>query len=175
MVVKKSLNVPVAITKLTKTEKEVLHLLAEEFLTPKQIMLRRQTTPQAFYKIRRKLINKGALTLTNNYNPTTQPIKPFNKNNYLIRLHGEEINIKIIYQDHRYLKILKKSNSLFLDSNTIRLYKNSIEIYSGQSFFGQTKSEANAKSMDYWRSFFNKLEYQLKVILVKNNKLILNL
>ena len=158
------LNIPIK-KSLTKTEKIILHLITEEFLTPKQIALRRNFSIQAFYKHRRNIVKKGALTL---YNSSTTNI-PLNQK-YLIRLHGEEINIKIIYQDHRYQKILKKSNTLFIDSNTVRLYKNSIEIYSGQSFFGNTKSEANSKSIDYWRIFFTRLEYQLKIIFIKNLK-----
>ncbi len=161
---KNGLNIP-SKKYLTKTEKIILHLITEEFLTPKQITLRRNTSIQAFYKIRRKLINKGALTIANSQT-TPQPLNL----NYLIRLHGEEINIKIVYQDHRYQNKLKKCNTLFIDSNTIRLYQNSIEIYSGQSFFGNTKTEANSKSMDYWRTFITKLEYNLKVILVKERK-----
>jgi len=163
MVYKKGLIIPVR-KPLTKTEKEILHLIADEFLTPKQICLRRKTSNQAFYKIRKKLIQKGYLNLVELSDTTNQPSNLNNK----IRLHGEEFNIKIIWQDYRYQYKFKRNNILYIDSNTIRLYKKSIEIYSGQSFFGKTSQDATAKSIEYWKRFITRLENELKIILIKN-------
>ncbi len=166
MVYKKGLYVPLG-KSLTKTEKEILHLISDEFLTPKQIILRRKTSPQAFYKIRRRLIHKGYLNLVNQ-DPTRQPVNLLVNQKNKIRLHGEEFNIKILWQDHRYQSKFKKSNVQYIDGNTIRLYKKSIEIYSGQSFLGDTAQSATAKSIEYWKRFLTRLEHDLIIIIIKN-------
>lgn len=148
---------------LTKTEKEILHLLIEEFLTIKQIASTRKTSIQAVYKIIKSLKKKGAY---NSGLKKVEKIEPtYNQND--IRLHGQEFNIKIIRQDEKYQKLLEKSNILFLDGNSVRLYKNSIEIYSGQSFYGKEQNEAEKKSLDYWNRFFSRLEHHTGVILIK--------
>lgn len=151
--------------KLTKAERDVLHFLTDEFLTIKQIAIRRRTSIQAVYKIasslkKKGLINKG-LKKVENFQPTFQPFQP------KIRLHGQEFNVKLLYKDYKYREILKKSNTIITDGNTIRLYKNSIEVYSGQSFFADTTQKATVRSFKYWNRFFSRLEHDLKVILVK--------
>lgn len=148
---------------LTKAEKEVLHLLTEEFLTIKKIAQRRGTSLQAVYKITKKLKEKGAYNL--GLKKVEKVESTFNQND--VRLHGQEFNIKILFQDNKYQRKLERANILFLDGNTIRLYKNSIEVYSGQSFYGKTANESEKKSLEYWNSFLVRLEHDLKVILVK--------
>lgn len=151
-------------TKLTKAELEVLNLITDSYLTIKQVSLKRNCSVQAIYKILSKLRKKGAITRglkkVENFQPT---IQPFSK----IRLHGQEFNIKIIWQDNKYQTILQKSNLIYIDGNTIRLYGNSIEIYSGHNFFAENEQIATRKSLDYWRKFFIRLEHDLKIILVK--------
>lgn len=150
---------------LTQAEKEVLKMITEDFLTPKQIQLRRQCSRQAFYKILKKLKQKGAInTGLQQVDKTEAPV-----NQQLIRLHGQEFHIKIIYQDQNYQKALKNSNILFLEGHTIKLYRNAIEVYAGEgtSFFGDDAHRAFAKSLDYWKRFFVRLENDLKLILVK--------
>ena len=56
---------------------------------------------------------------------------------------------------------------MFLDSNSIRLYKNSIEVYSGQSFYGKSANISENKSLEYWQSFLTRLEHELKVVILK--------
>lgn len=151
-------------TPLTPSEKEILILLTEEFKTIKQIAQRRKTSVQAVYKHLKNIKQKGHLG---------QGFKGFKKvqptiNQRDIRLHGQELNIKLIYQNPYYQKLLGKSNTLFLDGNTIRLYKNSVEVYLGQSFYGTTTQEADAKSISYIQKFLLRLESDLKVTLVKN-------
>ena len=148
---------------LTPAENDVRYLLTEEFLTIKQIAQRRKTSIQAVYKLLRKIKKKGEIGLG---------FKGFKKSNPLpskgdIRLHGQEINIKIIYQNPIYQKLLNKSNTLFLDGNTIRLYKNSVEIYLGQSFYGKTTREVDNNSLRYIKKFILRLENDLKVVLMK--------
>ena len=149
---------------LTKAEKEILHLLTDEFLTIKQIQKQRKCSLQAVYKIIKKLKEKGAYDV--GLNKVEKVQSTFNQAD--LRLHGQEFNIRILLQNNKYQKQLSKSNILFLDGNTIRLYKNSIEIYSGQSFYGKTINEAENKSIDYWKRFIIRLEHDLSLILIKN-------
>lgn len=148
---------------ITNIEKEVLHLLTEEFLTIKQIAQRRKTTIQAVYKIVKTIKKKGALD--GGLNRVEKVESTFNQSD--VRLHGQEFNIRILWQDNKYQELLEKSNTLFIDGNTIRLYKNSIEIYSGQSFYGKSANISESKSLSYWKGFIARLEHDLKILLIK--------
>lgn len=150
---------------LTEAEKEVLKMITEDFLTPKQIQLRRHCSRQAFYKILKKLKQKGALNSgLQQVDKTDAPV-----NLQPIRLHGQEFNIKILYQDQNYQKALERSNILFLEGHTVKLYRNSIEVYAGEgtSFYGDDAHNAFSKSLVYWKKFFVRLENDLKLILIK--------
>jgi len=154
------------LSKLTQAEKEVLYLLTQEFLTTNQIQIRRQCTRQAVNKILQNLKKKGAYNVGCQMVDKSQPTsKKFNHNT--IRLHAQEFNIKILYQDYKYNKILEKSNTIIIDGNTIRLNQDTIEVYSGQAFYSDDCQKATVKSFEYWTRFFTRLEHDLKVILVK--------
>jgi len=164
---KDGLIYPNSNSNLTNAEKEVLKLITEEFLTLKQIQLRRDCSKQAVYKIIKSLKKKGVLNQglqQVDFNQSTS--QPKCKN----RLHGQEINIKIINKSQKYLEIIKKSNLIIRNGHTIRLYSSSIEIYSGEgiSFLGTDEIEATRKSLDYWKKFIVSLENEFKVILLKN-------
>jgi hypothetical protein len=161
---KHGLICPSTSPKLTLAEQEVLHLISDEFLTLKQISKRRQCSLQAVYKIIKKLKQKGAYGTGLNKVENIQPT--FNQSD--IRLHGQEFNIRILFQDNKYQELLNKSNTLFIDSNTIRLYKNSIEIYSGNSFYGKNSNEAEKHSLEYFERLFNRLEHDLSISIKKN-------
>lgn len=161
---KKGLKLPNKSVGLTIAQKEVLHLLTDEFLTIKQIAHRRECSLQAVYKIVSQIKKKGDLSMGLNRVEKVEPT--FNQSD--IRLHGQEINIRIFWQDNKYQKLLQKSNTLFLDGNTIRLYKNSIEVYLGQSFFGKTINQAEKNSLEYLQRFLKRLEHELKVGIIKN-------
>lgn len=150
---------------LTEAEKEVLKMITEEFLTPKQIQIRRKCSRQAFYKILKKLKQKGALNSgLQQVDKTDAPV-----NLQPIRLHGQEFNIKLLFQDQNYQKALERSNLIFLEGHTVKLYRNSLEIYAGEgtSFYGDTAHDAFSKSLIYWKKFIVRLENDLKVILMK--------
>ena len=164
MVENKGLKSRKKATILTEVEKEILHLLTDEFLTIKQIKQRRNCSLQAVYKIIKELKQKGAYD--SGLNRVEKVESTFNQSD--LRLHGQELNIRLLYQNPKYQIELKKSNILFLDGNTVRLYKNSIEIYSGQFFYGKTINEAEIKSLEYWKRFLARLEHDLTIILVKN-------
>lgn len=160
---KHGLKLPVKSSKLTTAQNEVLHLITDEFLTIKQIAQRRHSSIQAVYKIATQIKNKGYLGL--GLNKVEKVESTFNQSD--VRLHGQEFNIRILWQDNKYQELLEKSNTMFLDSNTIRLYKNSIEIYSGQSFYGKSANISEYNSLNYWKGFIARLEHDLKVSLLK--------
>ncbi len=151
--------------KLSKEQEEVLYLLTKEFLTTKQVALRRKTTLQATYKTINKIKQKGYLKSipkgVENYQPTFKP--PTNQ----IRLHGQELNIKLLFKDEKYKLLLNKTNLLYIDGNPIRLYTNSIEVYITKSFYADNANKATSKSMQYITRLLNKVENDLKVIIVK--------
>jgi len=163
---KKSIKIPQPYSKLSDTQKEILYLISEDFLTIEQIANRRGTSQTAVYKIVKKLKNKGFLAMNFRGVKKIQPstLTPSDK-----RLHSQEWNIKILWQNHYYQNKYKKSNTRFIDGHTIRLYRNSIEVYAGEgtSFFGETEQRATAKSLVYWERFFHKLEHEFKIILIK--------
>ncbi len=161
---KKGLKLPIKSVELTTAQKEVLHLLTDEFLTIKQIAQRRYCSLQAVYKIVTQIKKKGSFGI--GLNRVEKVESTFNESD--IRLHGQEINIRIIWQDSKYQELLNKSNTLFLDGNTIRLYKNSIEVYLGQSFFGKTTNEVEEKSLEYIQRFLIRLEHNLGIGIIKN-------
>lgn len=151
-------------TSLTTSEKEILHLLTDEFLTVKQICYRRHYSHQFVYKILKNLKKKGAFSIANIKVASPRgTMQPKGK----IRLHSQEFNIKILWQNPVYQKILKTNNLKFIDGNTIKFYRNSIEIYSGQSFYGNDAQEAMSKSLEYWKHFFARVEHELHVLLMK--------
>ncbi len=152
--------------KLSKEQEDVLYLLTNEFLTPKKIAIRRNTSFQAAYKTIKKLKEKGAL---NNRLEGVEKIEgTFQPPTNQIRLHAQEFNIKLLFKDQRYNELLDKSNIEYIDGNTIKLYSNSIEIYSAHIFMGEDVQSATSKSIHYWNRFFIKLEDYFNVILMKN-------
>jgi hypothetical protein len=153
---------------LTSSEKEVLHLLTAEFLTPQKIMIRRKCSQQAVSKIICSLKKKGALTTTLKAVVKTQSTKQPSQPKHQIRLHGQEFNIDILYKDERYNKTATESNTIIEDGNTLRLYKDSIEVYSGQFFYADDAQKATANSFIYWNRFFTRLEHRLNIIIVKS-------
>ena len=152
--------------KFTKVENEVLNLLMEH-LTIKQIAIRRRTKTKTVYKSIQNLRKKGAISkpfFKVEKKRGTSPIKDIQTG---IRLHSQEINIKILYQSQQYKQTLSACNYLIIDDNTIKLYRNSIEIYINHSFFNKTVDGAHADSLIYLKRIIGRLEYRLKLILTK--------
>lgn len=165
----RGLNVRGTNSKLSKEQQEVLYLLTKEFLTPKQVTIRRQTSTTATYNILNKLREKGVIDSKfkgvekNRMHYSTPP-----KNQ--IRLHAQEFNINLLFKDERYKELKIKSNIVNIDGNTIKLNRNSIEVYSGASFYGKTANKAYSKSVLYFKRLFLKIENDLKIIILKDRK-----
>lgn len=138
----------------TKAEQEILNLLQQN-ITIKEIANRRQTSVRAVQKIVKKLKEKQVLGSSYKgfvSNPSTTPPSPHK----LIRLHGQEFNIKIKYKSQNYKQISE------LKGNKIRfLNDNKIEIYSKQHFFGKSGWEAHYNSELYFKRFFILLQNKL--------------
>jgi hypothetical protein len=154
---------------LSELQKEVLRLLTEEYLTPSKIAIYRHTSLNAVYKVIKVLKEKGLI------NMKTQKVEKIQctenstfKKTTQIRLHGQEFNIQIITKGKNYEDIRNKSNVRIIDDNTIRLYENSIEVYSEQSFFSDDVKQATAKSFQYFNRLFTRLENDLDVLIVKS-------
>lgn len=170
------------IPKLTKTEKEILRLSNDEYLTPKQISIRRGTSNSFTYKIIRNIKQKGAFSNTSKKvhfsGYTSEPFKkgnqPLKKGNQ-IRLHGQVFHIKLIYKDHRYMNKVNNNNILSIDGNTIRIHKDTLIIYSNKDFFAENAQRATINSMSYWTKFFHRLEDYFNIIIVKHRKENINL
>lgn len=151
-------------SKLTKAEKEILNLLTDEFLTTKKIAIRRKTSVRAVQKIIKKLKEKGA------YNIGSQKVRFIEGTSEPngIRLHAEQWLIKIIEKNNNYKEKIGKS--ILIDNNTIRIHRDCISIYSNTYFYGNDVWSATAKSINYWNSLITKLEWELKIILIKPRK-----
>lgn len=157
------------IEKPTKTEEEILHLLCDEHLIINQIAKKRKCTPRAIRKHVKNLKEKGLINriyFTPSQNSMYPRCPPTKGTKHQIRFHAEEFNIKIIQKGDTYRKKSKKR--IVMDGNTVRCYRNSIEIYSGKSFFEETAQKATAEANKYWNRFITTLENDLDVILLKD-------
>lgn len=173
-------------SKLSKEQAAVLHMITEEFLTPEQIRIARQTSRQAVHKIIRKLREKGLLGkgLTKGLTKSTPLRAPTAIKAGMIRLHGQQWRAEFVYKSERYDVLRERGNLLFIDGNTVELNKDCIEVYgatddesnSSLGFFGEDVTRATFISFDYWNRFFTRLESELGVVLVKpranNRKLV---
>lgn len=159
---KKRFKVRGAFSKLTFTQKETLDLSIDDFLTPKQIALRRGVSVRAVYKTFNILQKKG-------YNLTGK--KRFTKKGvglepHAIRYHGIRLHIQILWKDQKYKKFINKIQEI--DGNTIQTYRNALEIHILHSFEGKDENEATAKGIDYITKLLRIVESKLKIILIKN-------
>lgn len=180
----------------TKKELEILNCLSQDYMTIKQIAIERNCTDKAVYKIIKNLKKKGLINIAqkstigrhSTLSGKTERLKKVEKQGghfstpnhqptigtstttsadapHLIRLHGQQFIIKILWHDQRYTD--KPGTIINIDGNKIKCNKDSIEIYSNQSFFGADPQEATAKSIEYWEQFITRIEHDLKILLIK--------
>lgn len=169
---KKPLHTQYDYTDLTKTEAEVFILLTKDFLTPTQVRIRRGISRQAIHIHIASLKRKGYL------NSSLQDVKQNVKETRctsqakrVFRLHGEEWNVKLIWKGEKYKRLINKSNLLNIDGNTIRLFNESLEIYSGHSYLNEDVNVCIRESLDYNNRLFTRLESDLGIVIVKDRKL----
>jgi len=156
--------------KLSKEQQKVYVLLVERYLTVKQIAQRRKTSLSAVYKIIRKLKNKGIINYLNKGSKINEcTFEPPLKRKNAIRLHGLEINARILYKSTAYYEQFNKKAKISIDNNTIRLYKRSIEIYIKESFYSDSVEKAAEKGIIYLQRLLVKLENRLKISLFRHN------
>lgn len=139
-------------------------------MTVNQIAIKRETSNKAVYKIIKKLKEKGYLSGgVEKGLKKSEPLRRVSKvSKNMIRLHGQEFNIKIISKSNYYRNLIMKTNMLEIDGHTIRLYRDSIEIYAKKDFIAETAHRATAISIQYWDRFLIKLENEFKVVLKLN-------
>jgi hypothetical protein len=162
----KRFTLPKKKLRIKASAKEVLNMITIDHLTPQEVAIRRQTSIRAVYKVIAKLKEKGLFDTAFNQVNLCQSTEPFSEP-LRMRLHGQEWNIKIIQKSEKYIKSRQNANTIIIDGNTIRLYQDAIEIYSGQSFYEKDENRATAVSLAYWERFFARLEHEFGVILIK--------
>lgn len=158
---------------LTKNQEEVLYLLLDERLTPKQIAKNKGVSRQAVYKTISKLKENGYIKeveLNTYFSGGSQRLYSTSSNKLNeYRLHGERLTIKILRVSEKYINMLEKKNHDIFDRNNIRLYKDSIVIYSNRDFWGDSVNKCVKLSLDYWNRFITRLENRYGVHLLTYN------
>lgn len=168
---------------LSPEQAEVLYMLTQEYETPKNISIRRETSLSATYKTINKLRQKGYLSegyirglkktgTGQSFQPPKRLVKytPVSSGNHGIRLHGQEFNIKILHKTSFYDELRGKRNFVYEDENPVRIYKDSLEVYSNKDFFGDDEQRATAQSLFYWGKIFSRLEARLKIVFIKGSR-----
>jgi DNA-binding CsgD family transcriptional regulator len=158
--------------RLTRVEKEILVFLQDDFLTPLQIALRRGCSVSAVHKIIRSIRCKGyvgnMVHRVQNSDPTCEPY--IKEGVGSVRLHGQHFVLQLIESPSlRYVEARAKRNIEYVNGHTVKLHRRAVEVIagSGVSFFGEDAASVTAQSMVYWTTFFQRLESNLGVLLVK--------
>lgn len=157
---------------ISNEQREILNLLTQEFLTPKQIATRRQTTIYAVYKTIRKLKKKGHLkggyknAFKNRGVTKSQGVQK-------LRLHNIQESVKILESSKFYERLRQKKNKLALDGLTIMLYKDSVQLFTQEyiSFYGKTTNECYSNAIKFFSRFYTLIENDYKIVIEKNRVL----
>lgn len=152
---------------LGTSEKETLQLYTQEFLTPKQIAKRRGLAQSTIRNQLASLRRKGYLTKGNRQHQQVPSCMPHEVVTKKLRLHGEEFHVKILNTSTPFLRRLGREKDLFLDGSRVRLSKDSLRVWSGMSFWGDSVEQVESAARDYWLRFFSSLEHELNVLLLK--------
>ena len=150
----------------SNVQNQILKLYTIDHLTVKKIAYKRKTTVQAVYKVLKELRKKG---LINKGLKSTTTLLPGGFNRYF-RLHGLQWDITIIDQGNIYHNARERGNIINLNSNTIVMYKDKIEIYLGKdiSFSSETLEETFIQAFSYFNDLIYKLETRYNITLIKN-------
>jgi hypothetical protein len=161
---KKGRNERIRNQEVSPQQQEILGMLTEERMTPKQIALRRKTHLSAVYKTIKKLRNKGLLGFKTIRAEGVEKIRS-TITPHQIRLHGVELNIKILWKDERYKEKIGKVTDI--DGTTIKTYNNSIEIYLNKSFYAEDEHKSTKDMLEYARRLITRIENDFNIILIK--------
>ena len=146
-------------------------MLTKEFLTVQKIAIKRNTSQQAVYKIINKLRKKGYLK--GGLNKGLKKVRHITNTGVdrkqYARLHGLQLNIKIIHKSQYYDNLREKSNVMRLEDATITLHKESINIYSSDNleFGAQNSNRAISKALNHFIDLIHSLEQKLHCMLIK--------
>jgi len=155
---------------ISDEQEEVLRLLQQDYLTVNQIAQRRNTSNKAVYKILSKLKKKGLFRggLKQGVEKSGVTNIHQQKSSNMIRLHNEQFNIQIQFKGNSFID--KEGQRITIDNNTVSINRDSIDIYSNQSFYGKDVDEVEKKAVTYWDRIFNILENDLNVLFLKDRK-----
>lgn len=142
-------------------------MFVKDKLTVKQIASLRQTSERNVRKIRQQLREKAFLDLNDNAVPTRGgPPEPA-RDDLRFRVHGQIWTVQLITKGEKYTRIRKKASVLRIGDESVSLSPNSITIHANSHFYGRDPEDAFAKSMDHWNAYFQRLEREFAVLLVK--------
>jgi hypothetical protein len=143
---------------ITKNESEILSLL-KEHITIRKISYARKISIRTTQRIVKKLKEKGLISGSSLRGFVFVSTTLSAQNVSLIRLHGQEFNLRIKFKGDTF----EPKKTFIFDGNTIRVYTDSIEVYSHKSFYGNSTFEVKLKSKEYFNPFFNKLQGKLDI------------
>lgn len=156
--------------KLTPTEKEILHLLHIECLTPSEIAKRRNVSKPAISKTLRRIKDKGFMNVglkrLTHGGVTSEPLTK----DHPFRLHGQRFYIEILDKTEGFLKKIRQVGKgvEYIEGNYVTYNENFIQVLGKKDFWAENPTEAEAQSLEYWTKFILKLEQKFKVVLLKD-------
>lgn len=169
------LNLPVTMTQetiLSKTEEEVLKLLQEKGYTPRKAAIIRGVSTQAIYRIRKELIKKGLLPRNNNNVGFSDRGTQHNDKKEDWRLHALEFSVRILHghTGDTYLRARAGGDKLAvvsLPDASVLLYRDKLRVVITRSFVSASPSQAFLSANAFLFRVLSRLEYDLRVVLVK--------
>lgn len=157
--------------RLSTNQQEILYLLLDERLTPKQIAKNKGVSHQAVYKTIKKLKDLGIIKQVayNTFFHTGSSPKKLHSDNNEFRLHGQKLVIKVLSVSEYFIKYLESKNRDLIDNNVVMLNENKITIYANKDFWGNSVNTCVRLSLDYWTRFITKLENRFRINLITHN------
>lgn len=157
---------------LTDKDRELLDLLCNNSMTVRQAQNKLKISKVAIYKRINKLIKLGIIKKVGMvyFRVNSERVEGFTAINHKIRLHAQHFVITPIKLSKEYEELRKGNKIGQIDNHIVRINKDTIEIYSNASFYGDTPDEAHLESLKYWLVFISRLEHILKVTILKNRQ-----
>ena len=164
-------------TVLTEQETKIKKYISKG-LTHKQIQKQLNISKRTLFFHLKSMKSKGYLG-SSTCTDTTPPVGEGtlksdnlsnNPVNHLIRLHGQQFLIEILYNSKKYNDNRKRQNRRYLDFDVIELNEDTIEVYVGRSFFNEHANDAHKESMEYFLRLLRRLENDYGIILLKDRK-----